>query len=279
MNSQTAGADVHVPFGGVKGSGWEAARARARRDRVLHGHGHGLPGRTHLADRTLVTGALGCLGAWTVRALLEQGDEPVGYDLGTDTHRLRLVLGEQRLRDVTLVHGDVTDEEALGRTLDDHRVTRVVHLARCRFRSAAPTLRSERGSTCSAPCRCSRRCGHGATAFPGIAQCQLGSRALASPTPPRPPSPAALHADDALRRLPARQRRHRASSGRTTASRRSGSGRTSSTAPAATGMTSGPSLACRPPRAAKDSRSGFGGQARYDFAPDVARPLRAPRMR
>ena len=36
--------------------------------------------------------------------------KPVGYDLGTDTHRLRLVLGEQRLRDVTLVHGDVTDE-------------------------------------------------------------------------------------------------------------------------------------------------------------------------
>ena len=22
MNSQTAGADVHVPFGGIKGSGW-----------------------------------------------------------------------------------------------------------------------------------------------------------------------------------------------------------------------------------------------------------------
>lgn len=81
-----------------------------------------------MPERTLVTGALGCLGAWTLAALLELGEEPVGYDLGENDARLRLVLGEERDR-VALVRGDVTDVQALGRALDEHEVTHVVHLA------------------------------------------------------------------------------------------------------------------------------------------------------
>ena len=82
-----------------------------------------------MPDRTLVTGALGCLGAWTVKALLDEGEEPVGYDLGGDDARLRLVLGADELTRVTLVRGDVTDGEALGTALDEHGITRVVHHA------------------------------------------------------------------------------------------------------------------------------------------------------
>jgi len=81
------------------------------------------------AERTLVTGALGCLGAWTLKALLALGEEPVGYDLGHDDSRLRLVLDEDERARVTLVEGDVTDGEELGRALDEHGITRVVHLA------------------------------------------------------------------------------------------------------------------------------------------------------
>jgi UDP-glucuronate 4-epimerase len=82
-----------------------------------------------LPERTLVTGALGCLGAWTIKALLDEGEEPVGYDLGDDDARLRLALGADELSRVTLVRGDVTDSEALGNALDEHGITRVVHLA------------------------------------------------------------------------------------------------------------------------------------------------------
>jgi UDP-glucuronate 4-epimerase len=81
------------------------------------------------ARRTLVTGALGCLGAWTIKALLDLGDEPVGYDLGSDDARLRLVLTDEERSRVTLVEGDVTDGAAVGRALDEHEVTNVVHLA------------------------------------------------------------------------------------------------------------------------------------------------------
>ena len=82
-----------------------------------------------LTERVLVTGALGCVGAWCLKAVLAGGDEPVGYDLGDRTHRLDLVLSSEERADVTLVQGDVTDLDALGRALDSHAVTRVVHLA------------------------------------------------------------------------------------------------------------------------------------------------------
>ena len=82
-----------------------------------------------MSSRTLVTGALGCLGAWTLKALVELGEEPVGYDLGSDDVRLRLVLSENERGLVTLVEGDVTDLGAVGRALDDHGITHVVHLA------------------------------------------------------------------------------------------------------------------------------------------------------
>ncbi len=79
--------------------------------------------------RTLVTGALGCLGAWTLKALVELGEEPVGFDLGSDDARVRLVLSEDERARITLVSGDVTDPGAVGAALDDHGITHVVHLA------------------------------------------------------------------------------------------------------------------------------------------------------
>jgi UDP-glucuronate 4-epimerase len=79
--------------------------------------------------RTLVTGALGCLGAWTLKALLDLGEEPVGFDLGSDDARLRLVLSSDEQARVTLVSGDITDAGAFGAALDEHAVTNVVHLA------------------------------------------------------------------------------------------------------------------------------------------------------
>lgn len=78
-------------------------------------------------DRFLVTGALGCLGAWTVRRLAEEGVPVVTFDLGSDTSRADLVL-ERPLREVaTVVEGDVTDLDALRSAM--RGVTHVVHLA------------------------------------------------------------------------------------------------------------------------------------------------------
>ena len=80
------------------------------------------------SERFLVTGVLGCLGAWVARAALADGSDVVGYDLGDERSRLDLVLGDDA-EQVSLVRGDITDLELLERTLDDRLITRVVHLA------------------------------------------------------------------------------------------------------------------------------------------------------
>jgi UDP-glucuronate 4-epimerase len=82
-----------------------------------------------VSERVLVTGALGCLGAWCLKAVLDNGDEPVGFDLGDRTHRLDLVLTPDERASVVLVQGDVTDLDAVGRALDAHAISQVVHLA------------------------------------------------------------------------------------------------------------------------------------------------------
>ena len=82
-----------------------------------------------MADATLVTGALGCVGAWTVKALLADGMPVVTYDLGGSDHRLRLALSDDELGRVTRVAGDVTDLDVLEQVLDEHDVGAVIHLA------------------------------------------------------------------------------------------------------------------------------------------------------
>jgi nucleoside-diphosphate-sugar epimerase len=77
----------------------------------------------------LVTGVLGCLGAWTARLLVDEDTNVVGFDLGDDPRRLRELLNEGELGTVTLVRGDVTSLADLERVLDEHEITNVVHLA------------------------------------------------------------------------------------------------------------------------------------------------------
>jgi nucleoside-diphosphate-sugar epimerase len=80
-------------------------------------------------ERFLVTGAYGCIGAWTVRQLLDEGAGVVTYDLGGSDHRLRLVLSDDELAALPQVRGDITDLAQLQGTFDEHGITHVIHLA------------------------------------------------------------------------------------------------------------------------------------------------------
>lgn len=79
--------------------------------------------------RYLVTGALGALGTWVVRSLLDREHDVVTYDLGGSDHRLHLAVTDDELAALTRVDGDVTDLAHLERVLDEHDVTGVIHLA------------------------------------------------------------------------------------------------------------------------------------------------------
>ena len=82
-----------------------------------------------LTERFLITGGLGCIGAWTVRRLLAEGAGVVTYDLPGDPHRLRLILDDDQLARATRINGDVTDLAAIERVIADHQITHIVHLA------------------------------------------------------------------------------------------------------------------------------------------------------
>jgi UDP-glucuronate 4-epimerase len=76
-------------------------------------------------ERFLVTGALGCIGAWTCAELAAEGIDVVGFDLGDDDRRIRLATDAE----IPFVKGNITDREALAKVLDDHGITHVIHLA------------------------------------------------------------------------------------------------------------------------------------------------------
>ena len=71
----------------------------------------------------LITGGLGCIGAWTARRLLAEGAGVVTYDLPGDPHRLRLIIDDDQLAGVTRIDGDVTDLAAIEQVIADHQIT------------------------------------------------------------------------------------------------------------------------------------------------------------
>ncbi len=77
----------------------------------------------------LVTGGLGCIGAWTVRELLLGGTPVVVLDPSPDTRRLRQVAPSDLLDRVHRVRGDVADLAAIEQVIVEHGVDRIVHLA------------------------------------------------------------------------------------------------------------------------------------------------------
>jgi UDP-glucuronate 4-epimerase len=95
-----------------------------------------------MSESWLVTGALGCLGAWTVVTLAREGARVVALDLGTDHRRLRLIAAPEELEPVTFVQGDITEPKTVVHALAEHGTTHVAHLAALQvpFCKADPVL-------------------------------------------------------------------------------------------------------------------------------------------
>ncbi len=79
-----------------------------------------------MAERVLVTGANGCIGAWVVKLLCAEGVDVVGFDKGTDDHRHRLI-NNGGLPDATWVVGDLTVQQNVIDAAEG--ATHIVHLA------------------------------------------------------------------------------------------------------------------------------------------------------
>ena len=76
-------------------------------------------------ERFLVTGALGCIGAWTVRNLIREGIPVYAFDLGDHRHRLQLLLSPDEIREIHFCQGDIADSEEVFKIIGSIQPTHV----------------------------------------------------------------------------------------------------------------------------------------------------------
>ena len=82
-----------------------------------------------MADTYLVTGGMGCIGAWTLYHLRRAGLRAVNFDLSADRHRLDWLMSAEDQADFTFVQGDLTDAAAVKAAFVENDITHVIHLA------------------------------------------------------------------------------------------------------------------------------------------------------
>ncbi len=93
-------------------------------------------------EHFLVTGALGCIGAWVVRNLVQEDTVVTAFDLSRDRHRLTLIMRPAEISQVTFIQGDITEAEAVVKAVQESGVTHIIHLAALQvpFCKANPAL-------------------------------------------------------------------------------------------------------------------------------------------
>ena len=96
-------------------------------------------------ERFLVTGAMGCIGAWVVRNLVKEGTLTAVFDLSDDNLRMKLLMSDKEISKVRFIKGSVADLDAVKQALADSQATHVVHLAALQipFCRAEPSLGSQ----------------------------------------------------------------------------------------------------------------------------------------
>ncbi len=82
-----------------------------------------------MSTRYLVTGSMGCLGAWTLAHLVRAGKPVVSFDLSTNRHRLDLLLSREEQEAIAFVQGDLSQYDQVEAVFGDYGVTHVIHLA------------------------------------------------------------------------------------------------------------------------------------------------------
>jgi nucleoside-diphosphate-sugar epimerase len=79
--------------------------------------------------RILVTGAQGCIGAWTVKTLLDRGLDVLSYDLDPELRRLSLIAPSEQMARVAVRTGRIEDTARVKALVKDEQITHIVHLA------------------------------------------------------------------------------------------------------------------------------------------------------
>jgi nucleoside-diphosphate-sugar epimerase len=82
-----------------------------------------------MTEHFLVTGAMGCIGAWVVRNLAKEGTPVTVFDLADNPHRLKLIMEADELARVRFIKDDITELSAVEKAVGEGGVTHIIHLA------------------------------------------------------------------------------------------------------------------------------------------------------
>ena len=82
-----------------------------------------------MSETYLVTGALGCIGAWVLKHLVDRDVKVVAGDLSTEPVRPRLIMSDEEITAVDWQVLDITDTKAVADLVGRQGITRIVHLA------------------------------------------------------------------------------------------------------------------------------------------------------
>ena len=88
-------------------------------------------------EHFLITGAMGCIGAWAVRQLAQEGVEMTLFDISTDDKRLRLIVDADDLAAPRRIQGDLTVTEQVLAAAEG--ASHIVHLGALQV----PTCRAD----------------------------------------------------------------------------------------------------------------------------------------
>lgn len=82
-----------------------------------------------MEERFLVTGATGCIGAWTVKNLIRERIYTCALTREQSLQRLRLIMEEDDISRIRFIKGDIVDIDLIQHTLAQHNITHIIHLA------------------------------------------------------------------------------------------------------------------------------------------------------
>lgn len=82
-----------------------------------------------MTERFLITGAMGCIGSWAVKRLVDEGVPVTTLDLPGDPYRMRTIMSDDDMARVNFQNGDITDEQRVAEVMEENEITHVLHLA------------------------------------------------------------------------------------------------------------------------------------------------------
>ncbi|MBX3058145.1 MAG: NAD-dependent epimerase/dehydratase family protein [Anaerolineae bacterium] len=82
-----------------------------------------------MPEHFFITGGMGCIGAWVIRNLVQEGVPVTVFDLSRDRHRLELIMTPAEIARATFVYGDITDTAVVSQIVADSGTTHLIHLA------------------------------------------------------------------------------------------------------------------------------------------------------